>query len=304
MTLNLGTFSKNVSFNPLDLNIPKNAGVIECTLGEDLQKAFETLGIFDEDKDFVNQEPFVKPLPTLNIEEKMVDVTKVSTISDRVVTTTIENTGAKQNIVFEDVQIKTLEIVPSISTVDVQSSITAVEEIASVSEEEEEKRYYDSLLSSEIIMGYKESSLEFLDSQTVEVKTPQELIAETPAETKPETPDFSALAAGDYVAFIQSKGNFPPKFYISLRDVLIDMSVLDRPEIISDKLIRIDPAFGVMFEEVLEMQKQPGFLAELIAELDAGTLGQPVQQPVKNMRQAAVHTKRQKHQQRGKHSYE
>lgn len=158
-------------------------------------------------------------------------------------------------------------------------------------------------VSEDGVAKNKESSLEFLDSQTVEEKTPQELSTETSVESKPETPDFSALAAGDYVAFIQSKGNFPPKFYTSLRDVLIDMTVLDRPAIISDKLIRIDPAFGVMFEEVLEMQKQPGFLAELIAELDAGTLGQPVQQPVKNMQQAAVHTKRQKHQQRGKHSY-
>ena len=184
--------------------------------------------------------------------------------------------------------------------------------------EEKEDREIVYVLSSEIktviqenanvpedaVVKNKESSLEFLDSQTVEAKTPQELIAETPAETKPETPDFSALAAGDYVAFIQSKGNFPPKFYTSLRDVLIDMSVLDRPEIISVKLIRIDPAFGVMFEEVQEMQKHPGFLAELIAELNAGTLGQPVQQPVNNMRQAAVHTKRQKHQQRGKHSHD
>ena len=150
----------------------------------------------------------------------------------------------------------------------------------------------------------RENPLEFSDSSPTEAKTPQELNAETTAETKPETPDFSALAAGDYVAFIQSKGNFPPKFYTSLRDVLIDMTILSRPELISDKLVRIDPAFGVMFEEVQEMQNQPGFLAELISELDAGTLGQPVQQPVNNMRQAAVHTKRQKHQQRGKHSYE
>ena len=152
----------------------------------------------------------------------------------------------------------------------------------------------------------RENPLEFSDSSPTEAKTPQELNVGTSKtsepENKSETPDFSKLAAGDYVAFIQSKGNFPPKFYTSLRDVLIDMSVLDRPEIISDKLVRIDPAFGVMFEEVLEMQKQPGFLAELVAELDAGTLGQPVQQPVNNMRQAAVHTKRQKHQQRGKHS--
>ena len=159
-------------------------------------------------------------------------------------------------------------------------------------------------VSEDAVVKNKESSLEFLDSQTVEAKTPQELNAETPAETKPETPDFSALAAGDYVAFIQSKGNFPPKFYTSLRDVLIDMTILSRPELISDKLVRIDPAFGVMFEEVQEMQNQPGFLAELIAELNAGTLGQPVQQPVNNMRQAAVHTKRQKHQQRGKHSHD
>jgi hypothetical protein len=154
----------------------------------------------------------------------------------------------------------------------------------------------------------RENPLEFTDSPAAEAKTPQELNVEaakaTPTEDNSSPSDFSKLAAGDYVAFIQSKGNFPPKFYTSLRDVLIDMTVLDRPEIISDKLIRIDPAFGVMFEEVLEMQKQPGFLAELIAELDAGTLGQPVQQPVKNLRQAAVHTKRQKHQQRGKHSHD
>lgn len=261
--------------NPLNLSIDEAAGTAETAWEKILRKNKKG------ETSFENIPPQT-PSPSDDNEKQSVvleninDPVGVSETKEEAVSSESDKTPSEGKEDREIVYVLSSEIK------------TVTQEIASVSEGG--------------VVENKESSLEFLNSQTVEAKTPQELNAETPAETKPETPDFSALAAGDYVAFIQSKGNFPPKFYTSLRDVLIDMSVLDRPEIISDKLIRIDPAFGVMFEEVLEMQKQPGFLSELIAELDAGTLGQPVQQPVKNLRQAAVHTKRQKHQQRGKHS--